>query len=544
MDRRSFLTAKKKQPTVAASARTNTGIRRYSGTWTRNEAQHLLKRALFGSTKADIDRFTSLGLSAAVDALLAVNPALPQPPVNDYNTATLTDPVVAPGATWVNNPVNDGTLNAARRNSFKKWWTGVMINQESNLREKMTLFWANLFGTESADIGNAFWVYNHHTLLRQNALGNYRQLIKAVTIDPGMLRYLNGFVNTATAPDENYARELQELYTLGKGPSVQYSEEDVRAAARVLTGWRINTSFASFFDPARHDSGAKKFSAYYGGRTITGKTGAAGATETDELIDMIFEKEEVSKYICRRLYRWFVYYKIDAAAENNVITPLAKIFRESNYEMKPVLKALFESEHFFDVLNQGCFIKSPVESVIGCLREFGVVFPAAYNNAYFMWNYIRNWNTSLTQDIGDPPNVSGWPAYYQEPQFHEIWINSDTLPKRNRFTDIMITTGYTASGQKIAIDPVSFVRKLNNPADPNKLIDEILGVIYRVPLSAAVKKSIKEQILLSNQSEDHYWTDAWNMYINNPTTATFNIVNMRLKSLFQYFMNLPEYQLS
>jgi len=205
---------------------------------------------------------------------------------------------------------------------------------------------------------------------------------------------------------------------------------------------------------------------------------------------------------------------------------------------------LFESEHFFDVLNQGCFIKSPVESVIGCLREFGVVFPSAYNNAYFMWNYIRNWNTSLTQDIGDPPNVSGWPAYYQEPQFHEIWINSDTLPKRNRFTDIMITTGYTGSGQKIAIDPVAFVRKLNDPADPNKLIDEILGIIYRVPLSAAVKKSIKEQILLSNQSEDHYWTDAWRMYINNPTTATFNIVNMRLKSLFQYFMNLPEYQLS
>jgi uncharacterized protein (DUF1800 family) len=99
----------------------------------------------------------------------------------------------------------------------------------------------------------------------------------------------------------------------------------------------------------------KTFSSFYGGKVINGKTGVAGADETDELIDMIFQNEEVSKYICRRLYRWFVYYKIDGAAEQNVIVPLAKIFRDNNYEIKPVLRTLFESEHFFDTLNQGCF---------------------------------------------------------------------------------------------------------------------------------------------------------------------------------------------
>ncbi len=545
MDRRSFLNLQPevKKPAVY-TARTNTGLNKYTGTWTRNEVQHLLKRTLFGSTKADIDKFMALGLPGTLNELINYTSALPAPPLNDYNSSTVTDPAVAPGATWVNNPTNDGTINSLRRASFKKWWAGLMINQESNIREKMTLFWANLFGTESNDIGNAHWVYNHHTLLRQNAVGNYRQLIKQVTIDPGMLRYLNGYVNTASAPDENYARELQELFTLGKGPTVQYSEADVRAAARVLTGWRINASFVTFFDAGRHDTGAKQFSSYYGNKAITGKTGAAGAGETDELIDMIFLKDEVSKYICRRLYIWFVYYKIDAATEKNVIEPLAKIFRDNGYEMKPVLRALFESQHFFDVLNQGCFIKSPVEYVIGCLREFGVVFPTAYTNQYSMWNYIRNWYASMTQDLGDPPNVSGWPAYYQEPQFHEIWINADTLPKRNRFTDTMITSGYSTSGQRIIIDAVAFVRKLNNPSDPNKLIDEILQVIYRVPMSSATKQSIKQQILLSNQAEDHYWTDAWNIYIQNPSTANFNIVNNRLKTLFQYFMNLPEYQLS
>ena len=279
-----------------------------------------------------------------------------------------------------------------------------------------------------------------------------------------MLRYLNGYLNTASAPDENYSRELQELFTLGKGPTVAYTEDDVKKAARVLTGWRINnTTFAVYFDPTRHDTGNKQFSAYYGGATITGRSGANGALETDDLINMIFAKDEVSKYICRSLYRWFVYYTIDSAAETNVIEPLAAIFRANNYDIKPVLSTLFKSEHFFDVLNQGCLIKSPVDKVMSCLREFGVVFPDSvteYSDAYGMWNYIRNWLANMGQDLGDPPDVSGWPAYYQEPQFHEIWINSDTLPKRNQFTDIMITNGYTRNGKKIVINAVAFTQAL------------------------------------------------------------------------------------
>lgn len=535
------------EETLYESARSISGLTKYSGAWTSNEAQHLAKRCLFGSPKKDIDQFLALGLSASLDQLLNVTSPLPAPPLNDYNTTTVTDPAVAPGTTWVNNVNNDGTIQSNRRNSLKKWWTGLMINQQSNLREKMTLFWMNFFGNEIGDVGNGNWSYIQQTLLRQNALGNFKLMVRAITTDVSMLRYLNGYVNTASAPDENYARELQELFTLGKGPGSQYTEADVRTAARVLTGWRINTTtYTSFFDSTRHDTTSKTFSSFYGGKTITGKTGAAGATETDELIDMIFSKDEVSKYICRRLYRWFVYYKIDTAVEINVIEPLAKILRDNNYEIKPVLRALFQSEHFFDPLNQGCFIKSPVDLVVSTLREYGVVFPAAtaYMESTNMWNYIRNWFSSLNQDIGDPPNVSGWPAYYQEPQYHEIWITADTLLKRNRYTDQMILSGYTFSGFKLIIDAVAFARTLPKPNDPNKLIDDILSIIYRVPLSAATKQTIKQQILLSNQTNDAYWTTAWDAYINNPTTANFNVVNTRLKSLLQYFMNLPEYQLS
>jgi uncharacterized protein (DUF1800 family) len=395
-------------------------------------------------------------------------------------------------------------------------------------------------------------MYKHHNLFRQNVLGNFRQLVKAVTIDPAMLTYLNGYLNTAAAPDENYSRELQELFSIGKDPANNqnpFTESDVITAAKVLTGWRINrNTFVSYFDPTRHDTTNKQFSSFYNNTIIAGRTGAAGANETDDLLNMIFLKNHVSEFIVRKLYRWFVYYTIDAAAEANVIQPLATIFRSNNYDIKPVLTTLLKSEHFFDVLNQGCHIKSPVDHVVSCMREFGVVFPdpvSLYADAYGMWNYIFNWAATMNQNLGDPPSVSGWPSYYQTPAFYELWINSDTLPKRNRFTDTMINTGYSRNGRRIIINAVAFTQTLPNPGDPNALIDDALAILYRMDLSASTRHSIKQQILLTNQTQDYYWNNAWTAYIADPSNqSNFNVVNTRLKSLYQYLMNLPEYQLA
>ena len=551
MDRRDFLTARKKKPAVVrptATFRTESGITAYTGPWTRNEVQHLLKRTMFGSRKADIDYFASLTMDQAVNELLNPSAALPSPPLNDYS-ADVPDAAVAAGATWINNLSADPDLNSARRASFKKWWAGVLLGQDRSIREKITLFWADHFGTETNTIGIGNFIYGHNNLLRNNSLGNFKSLVRNVTTDPGMLIYLNGYLNSASAPDENFARELMELFTLGKGPTVAYTEVDVRTAARILTGWRINiTTGATYFDSTKHDTNAKQFSSYFGNATINGQTGANGALETDDLINMIFSKDEVSKYICRSLYRWFVYYTIDAAAEANVIEPLSAIFRSSNYDIKTLLSALFKSEHFFDVLNQGCMIKSPTDQVIGCMREFGVTFPpvaSEYADSYGMWNYILNWTALMGQDMGDPPNVSGWPAYYQEPSFHEIWINSDTLPKRNQFTDTMVINGYTRNNKKIIIDTIAFAMTLPNAGDPNALVADSLATFYRVPLSDTVKQNIKQTILLSGQTQDYYWTNAWTAYLADPTNmATAAIVSNRLKSFFQYLMNLSEYQLS
>ncbi|MCX6316037.1 MAG: DUF1800 domain-containing protein [Bacteroidetes bacterium] len=557
MDRREFLAARRKKQTAdndtppAIVYRTTSGISPYSGPWTEQEVIHLLKRTMFGAKKADIDYFKNRTMSQAVDELLTPIASAPAPPVKEYATstsATTPDTGIAQGATWVNDINNDGTVQSQRRGSYKKWWTGVLINQDRSIREKLNMFWIDHFGNETTDVGNANWIYKQHSLIRQYGLGNFKNLIRDITKDIAMLRYLNGYLNQAVAPDENYARELMELFTLGKGPGSQYTESDVKEAAKVLTGWQINgTTYQTVFNSARHSTANKTFSSFFNNTIITGRTGAtAGDLELNDLLNMIFAQQEVAKFITRKVYRWFVYYAIDANTEANVITPLADIFRTNNYEIKPLLTALFKSDHFFDVLNRGCMIKTPADQVIGGLREMNVAFrpDTDWDTNYGLWNTFYAWMVNLGQNLHDPPNVSGMPAYYQEPSFHEIWINSDSLPKRNQYTDTMINTGYVRNSFRVQFNCVTFAQTLSNPGNPNDLIDDALRIFFRNDLSAPTKAQIKTQILLTGQQWDYYWTNAWAAYMSSPTTANFNTVNTRLKSLFQYFFNLSEYQLS
>ena len=558
MDRREFLTARKKatvKKAAAPSARTNTGLQTYTGPWTRNEIVHLLKRTMFGAKPADVNYFMGKTMIETVDELLNPTAPLPNPPVKEYDGvtgATTPDNDVPSGSTWINSVSTDGTIQARRRASLKKWWIGCQLNQDRSIREKMTLFWHNHFATETVDINSANMIYNHVNLLRTNCLGNFKQLVRSVTLDAAMLIYLNGRFNTLTAPDENYARELQELFTLGKENNPNYTEADVKAAARVLTGWQVNFTaapFPSYFTLSRHDKNNKQFSSFFNNTIITGRNSAtAGSEELDDLLNMIFNKQvEVSRFIAKKLYRFFVYSEIDAATETNVIDPLALELRLNNWDIKIAMERLLKSEHFYDVLNQGAQIKSPLDHIIAVCREWNIVFPnsiAEYADAYGMWNYILAAAANAGQNLGDPPNVAGWPAYYQTPQYYELWVNTDTLPKRNQFTDIMIGNGYTRNGKKIWIDAVEFTKTLPNPSDPNQLINDVLAIIFQIDLTQASRDQLKKDFLLSGQDQDYYWTNAWNAYIFNPTTANFNIINPRLRGLYKYFMNLAEYQLA
>jgi len=339
---------------------------------------------------------------------------------------------------------------------------------------------------------------------------------------------------------------LQELFTVGRGEDSLYTEDDVIAASRVLTGWRENPlTISSFFNPNKHDTGPKQFSAFYNNTLISGQSGANGALETDQLIDMIFAQQETARFLARKLYRFFVYYVIDEQVETDIIAPLADIIVQNNYELIPALSALLGSEHFFDPLNRGCYIKTPVDHLIGVCRQFNVSFPDASNldDQYKGWGTLASSLSLLTMDIGDPPNVAGWPAYNEDPQFHELWINSNTLPGRNQFTDaISSQNGLTMNGVNLKIDFLQFVSQLNDPSDPNLLIAEIAFLLSPNPIGDSLTTFLKS-ILLSGQSSDYYWTNAWLDYVSDPSQVNVQAVESRLRSMFTFLLDMAEYQL-
>ncbi len=563
MDRRDFFGSLRKKETIgwkykADISSLSTGLKTYKGKWTEEQVVHLLKRTMFGAREEDVHYFKKKKLKKALKELLDPSASQPSPPVNNYNDPDTkkeeanyyVDEEVPAGATWIDSKIANGKNNGRRKNSFKSWWLGLMLNQDKNLREKMVLFWHNHFATETNTVDNAIYVYKHNALLRTHALGNFKEMVKAISIDPAMLRYLNGYASTKKAPDENYGRELQELFTVGKGPASKYTENDVKAAAKVLTGYKLdNKTFSSSFDPSRHDESDKQFSGFYNNTIIKGRKKEEGAQELDDLINMIFSQEEVSKFICRKLYRYFVYHTIDAATEQQVIIPLAAIFRKNEYEIRPVLDVLLSSEHFFDKANYGSIIKSPVDLVVGLCREFKLDFPAdsEFMDQYGMWEQLRNQAASMQQNIGDPPNVAGWQAYYQEPQYDKLWISSDTLPKRNQFTTRMLNNGFTRSNKKIVIDTIALARSLPDPANPDALIADSIKLLFALPLNEPDRQFIKREILLSgltNMQADHYWTDIWNAFVQKQEDKkNANIVSGKLKNMYKYLMSRPEYQL-
>ncbi len=524
----------------------NSGLTPYTGTWGRTQAAHLLRRTCFGVKKDQLDALAALDLDAAVAQILSDQPT-PPPPVNNYNGPEIVDPVVPLGETWITQPL-DFEYEGYRIVSWRGWWYDLMLTQPASIVERMTMFWHNHFATQTEIVYWGRMAYQLNSKLRAKATGNFKSLVKDVTLDTMMLFFLNNVLNSKEAPDENFARELQELFTIGKDNPDHYTEEDVVAAARVLTGWRVNwndpLTYNTFFSGGEHDFEDKQFSAFYGNTVIQGSP--FGEQELDALLDMIFAKNEVSEYICRKIYRWLVYYNIDAATEQNVIKPMAELFRNSNYEIKPVLEALLKSEHFYEAAQSGCFIKTPLDIALGTMSTYNTTFPAGttpWDN--FVFKAITTYYLSEMKMLpGDPPNVAGWQAFRQTPQYYRVWINGDTLRLRNLFTDVMTAYYFETDNDRIYFDLLAFTASLSNPGDPNALINEVTELLMPQPLSAA-KKYLLKTILLSGLASDSYWTNAWDDYINNPTDPmATEVVQSRLRIFHLYLTRLPEFQLA
>jgi uncharacterized protein (DUF1800 family) len=547
-----------------------TSINPYSGTFGAREAIHLLKRTGFGFKKAYVDQLTALSLSDAVDLVLKIDPTTATLPVNYYeNEKDGADENKLPyGSTWINDfftgyDIGNDT-NGYRTQSLRAWSLGLALNQDITIREKMTLFWYHFipidFETimqspnEFSNTNSARICYRYMKNFRDNATGNFRQLIRNVATQPAMMFQLNNQANKKGAPDENFAREIQELFTIGKDVLNVYSQADIVEAAKVLTGWRVqdlNTATEkTIFVANRHDTSDKQFSAFFDNTVIKN----SGETEIDAFIDMIFTKSKiVSEYICRRLYRFFVYYDIDANIETNVITPLAKLFVDSKWEILPVLESLFKSDHFYDMANRGVYIKSPFDVIIGAMRTFNATHNIAdatnHELQYHVWNNF-NWALNdMQQSMGSIPTVSGWQAFYQKPSFHEYWINSSSIQKRYGYIEYLlygIEMEKNGATTKIEVDLIAFIQQFSATTceNPNLLVDECVKYLLPIDLSDDQKSSIKTKGLLSNQASDDYWTQSWKDYLANTTDMVkTDEVRRRLREMISTIVRLAEYQL-
>jgi len=388
-------------------------------------------------------------------------------------------------------------------------------------------------------------MYYYVNMLRINALGNFKKLTEEVTVSPAMLVYLDGDENKAGAPNENYGRELFELFSIGKGPLIgdgnytNYTETDIKEAAKVLTGWQVNnTTSTSYFTSSRHDKTVKTFTAAFGVQSISNNEG----NEYKDLVAMIFTRKETARYITRKLYRWFVYYEITPEIESSIIEPLATTLFDNNYDVKPLLIELLSSEHFFSEGFMGASIKNPLEFTLGIFRKGQVQISSDVLNNYQMWSTLYTQAASMEMKLGDPPDVAGWPQYYREPQFSRLWINSATIPNRTIFSDKMFAGGYTKNGFKYYINPLLLTNWISDPSNPNTLIRELTAVFH--PTDISQENINKLKAILIPGLPDATWTSEWQKYINNPAdTVQKNLILTALNSVLTAICRLPEFYL-
>jgi uncharacterized protein (DUF1800 family) len=368
---------------------------------TTEDARHLLNRSGFAASPAQIEAFKGLTRAQAAEQILttAREVAVTPPP------AWVKEPIV-PASKLRDMPPEDREaerrLNVERALDLREWWFREMLATPSPITEKMTLFWHNHFATSQQKVRYTKLMYDQHVLLRKYALGNFGVLLHQIARDPAMLIYLDNANSRREQPNENFAREVMELFTLGEG---NYTEQDIKQMARAFTGWSIDRETGEFmFRRGIHDAGEKQ---------IFGKR---GNFEADQALDLLLKRPETAQFITRKLWKEFVSPTPDEAEVNR----LAAVFRDSGYNTSKLMRAMLSSDAFYAPENRASLIKSPVEFVVGTLKQFEI---EPRNMRPFVLTAAL-----LGQNVFTPPNVKGWPG-------GEAWVNSASLLGRKQFVD-------------------------------------------------------------------------------------------------------------
>jgi uncharacterized protein (DUF1800 family) len=377
-----------------------------------DEARHLLSRTSFGITPAEIRALETLDYAAAVDRLLGNvrrSAATPAPEWVSQGPAEVRRRQRAAEAERKDG-VDGKKLQIVRPiqeqgRELRNWWVEEMLATDKPLVERMVLFWHNHFTSSMLKVRYAPALFRQNALFRREALGNFSTLLKEIARDPAMLIYLDGMRSVARQPNENFARELLELFTLGEG---HYGEADIKAAARAFTGWSVDRETGRFIERSgQHDDGEK---------TFLGKTGRFGG---NEILAILLAHPRTAETIVEKMWREFVSLRPDPAE----VRRLAALFRNGRYEIKPLLRALLTSAAFRDPANRGGLIKSPVDLIVGTVHVLGLPVPEKTGLLRMM--------QGLGQTPFDPPNVKGWSG-------GESWITTYTLLLRQQFLRRMV----------------------------------------------------------------------------------------------------------
>lgn len=519
----------------------------YSGPWTKALAAHLLRRTMFGPTHQQILDAVSAGMTTTVTNLLQI-PAIGLP-ITYHPDET----IASQGTPWntsvyPTDPVDSQTVHSARVGSLIGWMYENINNEQVSIAEKMCLFWQNHFASSATFDARA--TYDYFALIRTFALGNFKQFIKDMTVNPNMLIFLDGASNNPFSPNENYAREFLELFTIGKGPQIgpgdytNYTEEDVAAGAKIFTGFLVDglrsdsiTNVTSVFTPILHDTSTKTLSSHFGGVQITD----GGATEYANYIDVVFQQDEVAKFICRKFYRYFVNYDLTAPVETNVIEVMASTFIANNYEILPVLTELFQSQHFYDISVRGALIRGPLDMLYSMINGTESQNSFSLATDYEMQTYVYGVSAALGQAYLEPPSVAGWPAYYQLPSFSKLWMNATHIKTRFDISSFFtVYTGVPVNGDNWKVNAIGFLDNLSIPSDPVQVINDIVDVFCPKGVDALQKLILKS--ILTNGQPDFEWTIQYNEYLADPGNPTFSDpVKLRVELVLARVFQTPEF---
>jgi uncharacterized protein (DUF1800 family) len=444
--------------------------------WNLQRAGHLYRRAAFGASWSELETAVKDGPDHTISRLLEGGPGQA-----DYNRSmqTLADSIAR---------VNNGQQLAP-------WWLQRMLFSPHPLEEKLTLFWHNHFATSDAKVQNARFMLGQYDLLRKHALGNFAEVLRAMSTDPAMLIWLDGRDSKKGNPNENYARELMELFSLGIG---NYTEKDIREAARAFTGWEIRGTEARF--------NAQQFDA--GEKTVFGKS---GPYHPDDIVKLCLEKKSAADFVSAKLFRFLVSETIPATPE--LLHPLSTQLRNSGYNVGQVVETILRSNLFFAPQAYRTRIKSPVEFALGIVKGLeGRIGTTA----------LADTLQELGQKLFFPPSVKGWDG-------GPTWLNGQTLLYRQNLALALTSTEDVRFGSRT--DPATLARKLGRKT-PAEVLDLFLGLFLQNDITPEARARLVEyQRQADQQTLPIYW-------------SAEDAQHYRTRSVCYLVLTQPEFQLA